>query len=376
MKDALGLRPYRSRERVIMALSATFGLLLPVCYAAALAFLVVGGVGKLVDVAWTPAVPSRVPGEVAMRLGLAAVFAGAATWMATALALGALRRTLGPSASRDRVVRALAVVGALALALLLRSRVPPFLIDLPSELHSGGGIGPQIFNTVYLAVLSTALTVPLAIAAGVYIARFARAPFIVTFLRGALDSLASLPSVVYGLFGFLVFVVHMRAGYSLLAGALTLALLNLPMVVSVTEESLRDVPRELEDASLALGATPLQTIWHVTLPAAWRGILGAVVLGVGRVFAESAPLMLTAGTAVSRATAYSLNPFRGGETLAVHLWYVNSVGLSPDRVDVSAGTAAVLVVLVGAMDTLAARLRRSRSRRSARHGAYGARSKP
>ncbi len=184
--------------------------------------------------------------------------------------------------------------------------------------------------------------------AAVYLARFARSQRFVGAVRMALDTLASLPSIVYGLFGFLVFVVQMGAGYSLLAGAFVLALLNLPLVVGIAEESMHAVPRELDEASLALGATPVQTALRVTIPYAWPGILSALVLSVGRVFSESAPLIMTAGTTISRSNAYSLDPFRGGETLAVHLWYVNSAGLAkPDRADVSAGTAAVLVVLGG-----------------------------
>jgi phosphate transport system permease protein len=196
------------------------------------------------------------------------------------------------------------------------------------------------------------------VGAALYMARFARARRFVAALRTALDTLASLPSIVYGLFGFLVFVVEMKLGYSLFAGAVVLALLNLPLVVGVTEESLRAVPRELEEASLALGATEVQTALRISIPYAWPGILSALVLSIGRVFAESAPLIMTAGTTVSRANAYSLDPFRGGETLAVHLWYVNSAGLAPDRADVSAGTAAALVVLVLGTNVLAARLAR------------------
>jgi phosphate transport system permease protein len=217
-------------------------------------------------------------------------------------------------------------------------------------------VGPEIFNTIYFAVLSTAVTLPVGVGAAVYLARFARSARFVSALRTALDTLASLPSIVYGLFGFLVFVVEMKAGYSLFAGAFVLSLLNLPLVVGITEESLRAVPRELEDASLALGATQVETVRHITLPYAWPGILSALVLSIGRVFAESAPLIMTAGTTVSRTNAYSLSPFRGGETLAVHLWYVNSSGLSPDKADVSAGTAAVLIALIALTNMLAARL--------------------
>jgi phosphate transport system permease protein len=156
----------------------------------------------------------------------------------------------------------------------------------------------------------------------------------------------------------LIFVVAMGAGYSLFAGALALALLNLPLVVSLSEEAIRAVPRELEEASLALGATRVQTTARVTLPYAWPGILSAMVLSVGRVFSESAPLILTAGVTYSRPTAYALNPFRGGATLAVHLWYVNSSGLCPDRAEVSAGTAAVLIALVALTNVAATRLSR------------------
>jgi phosphate transport system permease protein len=231
-------------------------------------------------------------------------------------------------------------------------------VSLPSETTAGGGVGPEIFNTIYFAVLSTAITLPIGVGAAVYLARFAESQRFVGAVRMALDTLASLPSIVYGLFGFLVFVVQMKAGYSLFAGAFVLALLNLPLVVGIAEESMHAVPRELDEASLALGATPVQTALRVTIPYAWPGILSALVLSIGRVFAESAPLIMTAGTTISRSSAYSLNPFRGGETLAVHLWYVNSAGLAPDRADVSAGTAAVLVVLVALTNMIASRFAR------------------
>jgi phosphate transport system permease protein len=225
------------------------------------------------------------------------------------------------------------------------SRAVSLLTTLPRELEAGGGVGPQIFNTVYLAVLSTLITAPLGIAAAAYLARFAKqGPFVHT-VRVALDGLATLPSIVYGLFGFLVFVVAMHLGYTLLGGALVLGCVNLPLVVGIAEESLRAVPRELEEASLALGASRVQTLFGVSLPHAWPGILSAIVLAVGRVFAESAPLIYTAGLSIDPRAPYSASPLRAGETLAVHLWYVNSNGVVPDRRVISAGAAAVLVLL-------------------------------
>ena len=291
-----------------------------------------------------------------MRLAVGIVLFGGVAWAMARLLDWKLGR-------RDRMVWGIAFAGALCAAVAFRDHLPRFLISLPSETRAGGGVGPQIFNTLYFAVISTLITLPIGVGAAVYMARFSRSKGFLRALRVALDTLASLPSVVYGLFGFLVFVVEMRAGYSLFAGAFVLSLLNLPLVVGVAEESISAVPRELEDASLALGASQVDTVFRVTLPYAWPGIMSALVLSIGRVFAESAPLVMTAGTTVSRADAYSLDPFRGGETLAVHLWYVNSSGLSPDRAEVSAGTAAVLVLLILFTNIVAARIGRATLKR-------------
>ena len=318
------------------------------------ALLVRGGARALSFTTWATPL-SDIEGEDTMRLVVGTVLFGSLAWAGARLVDWKLGR-------RSQAVRGIAVAAALTAAVAFRDHLPRFLISLPSETHIGGGVGPQIFNTLYFAIISTLITLPIGVDAAVYMARFSRSKGFVGALRIALDTLASLPSVVYGLFGFLVFVVELHAGYSLFAGAFVLSLLNLPLVVGVAEESLAAVPRELEDASLALGASQVDTVFRVTLPHAWPGIMSALVLSVGRVFAESAPLVMTAGTTVSRADAYSLNPFRGGETLAVHLWYVNSSGLSPDRAEVSAGTAAVLVLLILVTNMVAARAFRARIR--------------
>jgi phosphate transport system permease protein len=237
-------------------------------------------------------------------------------------------------------------------------RTLDLLTGLPRELEPGGGIAPQVFNTVYLAVLSTLVVAPLGVAAAAYLARFARQGPLVEAVRVALDGLASLPSIVYGLFGFLVLVVALKLGYTLLGGALVLACLNLPLVVGITEEALRAVPRELADASLALGASRVQTLLGVTLPCARHGILSAIVLAVDRVFAESAPLIYTAGLTIDPRAPYDLSPLPAGETLAVHLWYVNSNGVVPDERVISAGAAAVLVLLAVLTNALGHQLAR------------------
>ncbi len=239
-------------------------------------------------------------------------------------------------------------------------RAVALLTALPRELEPGGGIGPQIFNTVFLATLSTVATVPVGVAAAAWLARFARQGPFVHAVRTALDALATLPSIVYGLFGFLLFVVTLKLGYTVLGGALVLACLNLPLVVGIAEESIRATPRELEDASLALGASPVQTLFRVTLPHAMPGILSAVVLAIGRVFAESAPLVYTAGLTTDPRTPFSLSPMRSGETLAVHLWYLNSNGVVPDRKLIAAGSAAVLVLLAVIVNLVGRRIARVR----------------
>ena len=363
-----GARRGAHMESALGVFLAVASITIASCYAVGLVFLVVRG-GWRIAAFTTIATPlANIGGEDAMRFVLAAAISGSLAWSAIATA----RVVLGERFPRTRMMERSAQLATLALALAfaftLRDHLPRFLITLPSEIRAGGGIGPEIFNTIYFAILSTAMTLPVGVGAALYLARFAKRKRFVAILRVALDTLASLPSIVYGLFGFLVFVVELQMGYSLFAGALVLAILNLPLMVSISEESLQAVPRHLEEASLALGATRIQTALRISLPCAWPGILSALVLSVGRVLAESAPLIMTAGTTVSRGNAYSLDPFRGGETLAVHLWYVNSAGLAPDRAEISASTAAALVVLVVLVNMLAARLgrtalpRRSRDR--------------
>jgi phosphate transport system permease protein len=354
-------RPRRTAERVALGALGLLAIGHGGMYLAGLLYLLARGGAKALSFTAFPTPLADVPGEEGMRWLVGTVLFGALGWPVASLIVRFVR-------VQRRWVYGATLVIAASVAAAMRDHLPRFLISLPSETQAGGGVGPEIFNTLYFATLSTALTMPVGVGAAIYVARFAKSTSFVATFRTALDTLASLPSIVYGLFGFLVFVVQMKAGYSLFAGAFVLALLNLPLVVGITEESLRSVPRELEEASLALGATTVQTTLRVTLPYAWPGILSALVLSIGRVFAESAPLIMTAGTTISRSNAYSLDPFRGGETLAVHLWYVNSAGLSPDKADVSAGTAAVLVLLILLTNALAAKLGRFGGPQGARLG--------
>ncbi|HEX9010624.1 MAG TPA: phosphate ABC transporter permease PstA [Holophagaceae bacterium] len=257
----------------------------------------------------------------------------------------------------DRVMRlvlwglALAFVAVLAafVGAILKQGWPVlnlgFLTRMPETLDAGGGIKPEIFNSLYLVALSLAISLPIGLGAGIYMAEYAGQGRILRFLRLCIETLAATPSIVLALFGMIVFVQMMGWSFSIRSGAVTLALLNIPVITRVTEVSLLAVPRELKEASYGLGATRLQTILKVALPYAATGILTGLVLTAGRAFGESAILVFTAGT----NTSQTFPDFRltvPGETLSVHLWYVTSDGTLPDAREIAAGTAAVMIVVL------------------------------
>ena len=220
-----------------------------------------------------------------------------------------------------------------------------FIFGQSSDITAGGGVGAQFFNTFYILFISLLVAAPIAIGAGIYLAEYSGRGRLADTIRLSVECLASVPSIVLGLFGMIVFINIMGFGISLGVGAMTLALMNLPVIVRVTEEALKTVPKEYRDASLALGATKWQTISRVVLPSAMPGIITGVTLTAGRAVGETAILIFTAGTTVSRSIPdFSLSA--GGETLAVHMWYVMAIGLVPDRIDKANGTAALLILMI------------------------------
>jgi phosphate transport system permease protein len=245
------------------------------------------------------------------------------------------------------VVVLVAVVGA-----ILYTGVPQLslqFITTPSSLtQPGGGVGPQLWCTIYLMVLSLLMTVPIGVGAAIYLQEFARPSAFTGVVGFSVEALSSVPSIVFGTFGSAVFLIAMGLGYSILSGALTLALLNLPLVVRVTQEALLSVPREYREASQALAARPTETLAKLILPTAFPGILTAIVLTAGRVSGETAPLILTMGTSISPNAQYSLNPLATGETLAVHIWVLMVVGVPglADAQAVAYGSAALLLIIV------------------------------
>lgn len=257
----------------------------------------------------------------------------------------------------DRVVTGLLwgagllIIGVLAVFLgyILIKGLPvlsaDFVFGPSSDVSVGGGVGAQLFNTFYILFLSLIVAAPVAIGAGIYLAEYSARGRLADMIRLSVECLASVPSIVLGLFGMILFINLMGFGISLGVGAMTLALMNLPIIVRVTEEALKTVPREYREASLALGATKWQTIARVVLPAALPGIVTGVTLTAGRAVGETAILIFTAGTTASRMIPdFSLSA--GGETLAVHMWYVMAIGLVPDRVDIANGTGALLILVI------------------------------
>ncbi|WP_058304627.1 phosphate ABC transporter permease PstA [Gorillibacterium timonense] len=220
-----------------------------------------------------------------------------------------------------------------------------FLTRVPEELDTGGGIGPVLFNSFYILILSLIISIPIGIGAGVYLAEYAPQGKLTEFLRICVEGLASVPSIVFGLLGIAIFVEAFGIGLTVLGGAVTLAFLNLPVLTRVTEEAVRAVPEEYRNAAYALGSTKFQCIWRVVLPAALSGIVTGICLTAGRAFGESAVIILTAGLSTS-GKMWDFNLFSPGETLAVHLWYVQSEALVEDARDIADKSAAVLVIVV------------------------------
>ncbi|MFC9709256.1 phosphate ABC transporter permease PstA [Paenibacillus sp. JNUCC31] len=242
------------------------------------------------------------------------------------------------------IVVILFIVGLLFL--LLEKGLPllswDFLYGVPSEIEEGGGIGPALFNSFYVLILSLLISIPIGMAAGIYLAEFAPNNKLIEVVRICVEGLSSVPSIIFGLFGIALFVEYFEIGLTILGAAVSLAFLNLPVLTRVTEESIRAVPVELRNGSFALGSTHLQTIRHVLLPVALNGIMTGICLTAGRAFGESAVIILTAGVSTS-GEMWDFNLLSPGGTLAVHLWYIQSEAIVPDAVEIAQKTTAVLI---------------------------------
>jgi len=230
-----------------------------------------------------------------------------------------------------------------------------FLTQPAKAYQVGGGIGIQLFNSFYLLLITMLISFPISLGSGIYLSEYAKKNWLTDVIRTSVEILSSLPSVVVGLFGFLVFVVQFQYGFSIISGALALTFFNLPLLTRNIEESLNAIHHTQREAGLALGLSRWETVLHVILPAATPGILSGVIISSGRIFGEAAALIYTAGQSAPALDFTNWNPlsvsspiglFRQAETLAVHIWKINSEGTMPDGDAVSAGASAVLILAV------------------------------
>lgn len=245
-----------------------------------------------------------------------------------------------------------------------------FYTSVPNIAGPGSGVAPQLFNTFYVLILSMLFTVPLGLAGGIFFAEYAGTGWFTNMLRRASETLATLPSIVVGLFGYALFVQATHSHPSRLAAALSLTVINLPYMVRVSEDALRALPTGLREGSLALGATRSQTIGRVLLPAALPALTTGVILTAGRVFGEAAAILFVGSNfSLTAHSNYSLNPFDSGDTLAVNLYVFRTQAepsAVPDLRQYGDGVAALLVLLVLVFNVGARLLGRAAVRRGQR----------
>ena len=228
------------------------------------------------------------------------------------------------------------------IAYILIKGIPNLSLDLFSFEYNSENVSlfPALINTVVMTALSLVIAVPLGVFSAIYLVEYAkRGNKIVGLIRLTAETLSGIPSIVYGLFGFLLFVTAFSRGYSLLAGAFTLVIMILPVIMRTTEEALKAVPDTFREGSFGLGAGKLRTVFKIVLPSAVPGILAGVVLSVGRIVGETAALIYTAGTVAQIPSGL----FGSGRTLAVHMYALWSEGLNTNQ---SYATAVVLLIIV------------------------------
>lgn len=210
---------------------------------------------------------------------------------------------------------------------------------------------PAMINTVSMVFLALLFSVPFGVGAAIYLVEYAKkGNQLVGLIRLTADTLTGIPSIIYGLFGMLFFVIALGWSYSLLAGAMTLAIMVLPTIMRTTEEALRCVPDSYREGSFGLGAGKLRTIFKIVLPAAMPGILSGVILSIGRIVGETAALIYTAGTMTGVAGITD-----SGRTLAIHMYVLSNEGLHKNEANATAVILLVIVLMINALSSFAAK---------------------
>ena len=214
-----------------------------------------------------------------------------------------------------------------------------FLSSAPKDMGKAGGILPTLAGTVLLPLLAIGIALPLGVGTAVYLTEYTRETRFTRTLRFGTDCLAGIPSIIFGLFGFIFFVVMLKMGWCLLSGALTLAIMVLPTIIRTSEEAIRAVPNAYREVSFSLGATRWETVLKVVLPNALPGIVTGVMLGIGRSIGETAAVIFTAGSSLRMP----LTVFDSVRTMSVHFYILAREGISTEN---AYATAAVLIITV------------------------------
>ena len=214
-----------------------------------------------------------------------------------------------------------------------------FLTQIPSDMGRSGGILSAIVGTLSVTLVAIVVATPLGVGTAFYLTEYTRESMITKIIRFSAESLAGIPSIVYGLFGFIFFVIYLKLGWSILSGGLTLAVMILPTIIRTSEEAIRTVPPMYREVSFSLGGTKWQTMIKVLVPSALPGISTGIILGIGRCVAETAAVILTAGSALRMPTSI----FSPARTMAVHFYILAREGISMER---AYGTAALLIILI------------------------------
>lgn len=257
---------------------------------------------------------------------------------------------VSPRLSQSIAVAVLGAATLLALAVLvfivvfvMRRGLPvlslEFLFTKSHDMGRAGGILQPLVGTLLLPAVALGVALPLGVGTAVYLTEYTRESPLTAAIRFGTDCLAGVPSIIFGLFGFIFFVSVLRWGWSVLSGGLTLAIMVLPTIIRTSEEAIRAVPRSYRQVSVSLGATRLETVVRVVLPSALPGIVTGVMLSLGRAVGETAAVIYTAGSALNLPTSF----FEPVRTMAVHFYLLAREGISDSK---AYGTAAVLVILV------------------------------
>lgn len=222
-----------------------------------------------------------------------------------------------------------------------------FLLEAPRRAGAQGGISTTIVGTVYLTVLALLIAVPIGVGAAVYLEEYAHSQSKFAYIVNlTAETLAGIPSIVFGLFGFVFLVIFLDLGWSLLSGSITVAIMILPTITRTAQEAILTLPREYRENSLALGGSKWQTVWKVILPFALPGIVTGIILSIGRAIGETAALILTAGSSLGMP----MSVFDPARTMSVHLYMLAMEGISMDR---AFGTAFLIIILILIINYLA-----------------------